>query len=200
MIKCIKKGKRYIYTTKRKCKFCGEKFDANIYNIKKGFGKYCSKKCSNKGNGLKFKNGHPSYLTVESRKKISDSLRKRVISKKTRDKISKANKGRKLTEEHKRKLSLVHLKRWDKIGRRPRKANDRFKDSKYIKWRRKVFRRDSWVCRWCGQVGGKLEAHHIKSWVCYPKMRYWLKNGLTLCRECHKLTDNYKNKKTKCQI
>lgn len=31
----------------------------------------------------------------------------------------------------------------------------------------------------------RLEAHHIKSWKNYPKLRYKVSNGKTLCYECH---------------
>lgn len=38
----------------KKCEFCGNKFDASIIAIKKGEGKFCSKKCS-MNNILKFR-------------------------------------------------------------------------------------------------------------------------------------------------
>lgn len=57
----------------------------------------------------------------------------------------------------------------------------------YIKWRTKVFERDKYTCRKCGQVGGMLNAHHITRWVDSPKLRYVVDNGITLCEKCHKL-------------
>jgi group I intron endonuclease len=44
-------------------------------------------------------------LTEEHKRKISESLRKRIITEETRKKISKINKGRKFSEEHCRKIS-----------------------------------------------------------------------------------------------
>ena len=56
---------------------------------------------------------------------------------------------------------------------------------KVKKWRKKVFERDDYTCQECGKRGGKLNAHHIKSWAKYKKLRYKVKNGKTLCRRCH---------------
>lgn len=55
-----------------------------------------------------------------------------------------------------------------------------------INWRRAVFSRDKYTCQYCGQEGGRLNAHHIKEWAKYPEFRLDLNNGLTLCIECHK--------------
>lgn len=60
--------------------------------------------------------------------------------------------------------------------------------ARYKRWRTRVFKRDGFTCRCCPQVGGDLEAHHIKPWSTHPRLRYSLSNGLTLCRECHKTT------------
>ena len=76
-----------------------------------------------------------------------------------------------------------------------------------------VFKRDNFTCKKCGDnSGGNLEAHHIKSFavICHEnninlvkeakkcKELWNLNNGLTLCKECHKLTENYGyNKHTK---
>ena len=46
----------------------------------------------------------------------------------------------------------------------------------------------------CRKVGVYLTAHHIKSWKNYPELRFDINNGITLCEDCHKLTDNYKGK------
>jgi hypothetical protein len=61
----------------------------------------------------------------------------------------------------------------------------------YKEWRNKVFERDCFCCQECGQRGGYLHAHHIKSWSNYPEFRYQINNGLTLCISCHRKTENY---------
>lgn len=74
---------------------------------------------------------------------------------------------------------------------------DRRTDINWKIWRAKIFKRDNWTCQTCGQRGGKLNAHHIRDWKNYPKLRYNLDNGITLCLECHYLTDNYGAKNIK---
>jgi 5-methylcytosine-specific restriction endonuclease McrA len=72
--------------------------------------------------------------------------------------------------------------------------------SKTKRWRNLVFSRDGYTCQICGLKSGNgktvwIEAHHIKSWAKYPQLRWDVDNGITLCRECHKKTDNYGGKK-----
>jgi hypothetical protein len=63
-------------------------------------------------------------------------------------------------------------------------------------WRKSVFERDNYTCQECGARNGNgktivLQAHHIKSWSEFPLLRLIKENGITLCKECHKLTDSY---------
>lgn len=52
-------------------------------------------------------------------------------------------------------------------------------------WRKSVFIRDSYTCQICGNIGGILNAHHKKPFSIYPKLRFEVSNGITLCRDCH---------------
>ena len=58
--------------------------------------------------------------------------------------------------------------------------------SEYQQWRKAVYERDNYTCQDCGDdKGGNLNAHHIKPWVGFPKLRYVVSNGITLCVKCH---------------
>ena len=122
-------------------------------------------------------------------------------------------KGKKLTESHKNKF-----RNNPKRGhRQPHSKETRIKMAKshcgekshfwkggvtpvrdvihhsteYTLWREAVFYRDNFTCRACGQRGNYLEAHHILSFSGYPHKRFDISNGMTLCKVCHKKTDNY---------
>lgn len=58
----------------------------------------------------------------------------------------------------------------------------------YDLWRKEVYRKFNWTCNICGKKcrGKDIIAHHIKHFSKYPKLRYDVNNGVTLCRSCHK--------------
>lgn len=55
----------------------------------------------------------------------------------------------------------------------------------YRTWRKMVYRRDRWKCMICGYRGRELVAHHLRVWKSFPKQRFSVENGITLCRGCH---------------
>lgn len=54
------------------------------------------------------------------------------------------------------------------------------------KWRQGIYERDNFTCMCCGQVGYKLNVHHIQSYAEHPEVRLVQVNGITLCEECHR--------------
>ena len=62
-----------------------------------------------------------------------------------------------------------------------------YKSVRYKNWRKKVFQRDNFRCRWCKAVKGTyIQAHHIKPKYKFPDLIYTVRNGVTLCLPCHK--------------
>lgn len=57
--------------------------------------------------------------------------------------------------------------------------------AKYIEWRTSVYTRDNYTCKCCLQEGGKLNAHHIKSYSIFKDLQKDINNGMTLCEKCH---------------
>lgn len=131
----------------------------------------------------------------ENRRGISTN-KGRKLSEETKNKISKAHKGRKkpwagksITEEGRRRIRI------GKIGEKNNNwrggitpIHEAIRHSaRYKKWRSAVFKRDSWKCVWCG-FHGYVEADHIKPFAQFPKFRFVVSNGRTLCRKCHDTT------------
>jgi len=57
----------------------------------------------------------------------------------------------------------------------------------YDEWRKKVYRKNGWICQQCGKhCKHDIVAHHIKSFKDFPSLRFDVDNGITLCRSCHK--------------
>lgn len=60
----------------------------------------------------------------------------------------------------------------------------------YKNWRKAVFDRDCYTCQCCGARNGngkyiRLVAHHIENWSSNVDKRFEIKNGITLCIDCH---------------
>lgn len=111
-----------------------------------------------------------------------------------RKQIGKKLKGRKKSPKaHKFPKGKEHPF-WK--GGRSRWYKEGYYTAEYLKWRKKVFEKDNYTCQKCGAKGNKvyLTAHHKKSWTHFPKLRFIVSNGETLCEDCHKSTDNYKGR------
>ena len=142
--------------------------------------------------------------SIETKLKMSKSRRgvkRKPFSKEWKRKISETLKRKYklgelkviVTEEQRIKRSIINKKRFKNYVYKSKEKELLRKGIKWKLWREKVFKRDKYTCQNCKQKGGYLEPHHIKSWAKYPKLRFRLNNGLTLCHNCHKLTNNYGN-------
>lgn len=135
----------------------------------------------------------------------------RIASPETRAKLSARNKGNKYWLG--RKHSLETRKKMGLKGdRHPlwrggiSSEHVRIRNSaEYREWRKSVFERDQYTCVICGARTKKglgkrvvLNADHIKSFSRYPELRFDITNGRTLCFDCHKTTDSYGGKNSRC--
>jgi len=150
------------------CLVCGKELKVKPCEAWKS--KYCSRKCYfvGRNNLSAFKTGsaaHSMPHTEETKCKISQYQQTHM-----RRGIDHPNyiDGGQKTERHKAMTRC-----------------------EYRNWRKSVFERDNYTCQNCGQHGGHLQADHIKPWWLYPKLRYELANGRTLCIPCHKETGTW---------
>jgi predicted restriction endonuclease len=118
-------------------------------------------------------------------------------SSETREKIRQTRLGKKASLETRIKKRLVMLGTKNHNYKHGKSADSRihYNDLRYKLWREAVYERDNYICQKCFIRGGYIEAHHIKGWTHYPQLRYELGNGITLCKKCHSLTDNYRGRK-----
>ena len=191
----------------KNCLTCGKEFKS--VNVKSGKGtQFCSSRCYgdglkntepwNKGTGWRSKkcickNCGKEFNPKNNTKGIYCSKKCAYADKDWLENLreaSKVNKGKKMGPETIRRMSLAQG--GTGVVKEKKRYYHTTSTAEYRQWRLSVFERDGYMCQSCEQIGGYLQAHHIKSWVKYEKLRYKLTNGITLCQECHKLVHKRK--------
>ena|SRR3990167_10304759 len=148
--------------------------------------------------------GKKHHQSEETKRKISQSLKlKYKNNPELRKKFSEINKKRFQNPEERRKISLGN------IGKLKGEKNPGWKggitsintklrtSSEYDIWRKSVFERDDYRCLDCGAKSGEtnktliLNADHILQWSKYPRLRFEIHNGQTLCKDCHRIKTNF---------
>ena len=155
--------------------------------------------------------GRPKPIGFSENLKIRRAERKErlgyINSPETRIKIGLAGIDRKASIETRNKQSVSHRGRksysWEGGITSLNLAIRR--TYKYRLWRSDVFTRDNYTCQLCFDKGVFLEADHIKAFCLILKENnirsiedalkceeLWnINNGRTLCKKCHKETDNH---------
>lgn len=149
--------------------------------------------------------------TDERVRKYADSKRGRSRSRETKEKLRKANLGKRLSEEHKEKIRETMKKTgagmatrfkkgsipWDKGKKCPQLSGENNASWRggiarlpypyeFTKVREQVLKRDNYTCRECGKNRDEviLAVHHID----YDKNNNNEENLITLCFSCHAKT------------
>lgn len=146
--------------------------------------------------GLEIKGGYTKPCGCLSRE-ITVKRNKLGQSEESRRKQSEKMKGRKYSEEHKRRiseggkgkhsyLSGINHPNWNSNLTKEERIDKR-KLSGYNTWRFTVYKRDNYTCQCCGDdKGGNLNTRHVESYDNNPDLRIEVSNGITLCETCHK--------------
>ena len=169
---------------KKICPVCNKEYEANKTRLSFGRQTTCSRECSYKRRGR---------ILGDSR------IGKPSWNKGKMYKIKCKQCGIKLEIypyefKNGRKCCSVNCANKYKDNGKTSKAFRLRTSKKYAIWRDGVFKRDNYTCQECGQVGGKLNADHIKPFSIFPKLRFIVSNGKTLCEDCHRKTDTFGNR------
>jgi hypothetical protein len=120
-----------------------------------------------KGNysGKRFENGY--HNSVETEFKVGNKLYEHINSINTRFKPGCKN----------RSISGEKHHNW-------RGGKSRY-GQKHRIWSKHILEKYGYTCQNCLNVGGKLNAHHIINVSSDKSKRYYKRNGICLCKNCH---------------
>lgn len=169
------------------CKHCGKQFKTKPHYLKRGGGKFCSVRCHFAWREINDKwcgETHPSWRGGLAQRICEVCGQGFEIA---RCEVKKG-RGKFCSQKCYGKWRGAVLKGENSPSWRGGISHERVKawrSDKYKLWRKTVFERDHFQCVICGEVGGNLNAHHIKSFKHFPALRYNIGNGITMCRDCH---------------
>jgi len=129
----------------------------------------------------------------------SNNSKKRIIKQRERNKHSKIMNKKWKDITYRNSMSETHRSPYTNVREALRSHY------KYREWRDRVYARDNYTCQCCLIHNNDLVAHHIRSFSSiirrynitnisdgiHCKELWGIENGVTLYRNCHKITRNY---------
>jgi hypothetical protein len=114
----------------------------------------------------------------------------------SKEKMRKAHLGKYLSEELRKRLSIIQKTLWTE--ERKKLYSEKFSGHNHPNWqggrslepydegfskslRRMIRKRDNYACQLCGRAQGNLDVHHID----FSKDNHLPENLISLCRACH---------------
>ena len=99
-------------------------------------------------------------------------------------------KGRKVSLGTRKKQSISQLGNKNHNWKGGKTSPSQKRGFRFEDWRKQVIERDSSTCTICNKFCMYPVAHHIKHSKDFPKLRYDVENGKTLCYDCHMIIHN----------
>lgn len=190
---------------KKTCKQCNKEFYVFSSELRRGWGKFCSRLCASNS-----KIGH--FVSEETRRKIGARKKGQHHSEETKQKLreymlgrdrggyrrncktcgqsfrcnpsaSTVNCSKECSSKYFSQFCGPKSHSW-KGGLTPIHLADR-RGIKYKEWRKAVLQRDHFTCQKTGIRGGKLVVHHIQNFSQFPELRFAVGNGITLSKKAH---------------
>jgi len=207
---------RWIPRIKRICQSCGKNFEVEKFQVDNGQGKFCSHQCMFDSRKIRTNIKCPNCKKTFSAQIFKIKLNKKHIfcslkcfREYTKGLVTLICKN--CGKEYKTYRSHIKYRGSSCCSKKclieyySGKNNHFWKGGvkfwkrrdtsslQHKQWREAVFTRDNWTCQRCdarSKAGSPLiiYPHHIKFYAKYPKLRYEVDNGITLCEECHKKT------------
>jgi len=183
---CRAKGKRRRVI--RICQKCKKSFQVLANEVEKGYGKFCSRACFLSSYRNPIKKCVDCNTVIDNRAKRCVRCSQKKFISPTLNKGHSLEVCKRLSNFRKNRYSpeTTGDKHWNWKGGIS-DSRDKIQNSiPYKIWREKVFKRDNFTCQKCSKYQVYIEAHHIKSFAKYPKLRFMVNNGITLCKKCHR--------------
>lgn len=137
-----------------------------------------------------------SYSNKERNASISSKNKGFKMPDEARNKMSLAGNGRKKTIEHALKIRASLKNHWDKRGRKSGLYVIAKGCKEFFVWHHAIRKNANYACEKCGKTKCKLDVHHkipfsVLIAECEMDLAditgiYPIENGICLCHECHK--------------